>query len=304
MLMDNETDRHEGTSSTSDAREPNPSAADRNSAGNGTSERKIAANRRNARRSTGPRTAEGKLRPRRNALRHGLSANEIIVPGFEDPSEYERMHYDLRADLVPVGAAEELIISQIAACFLRLHRIARIEAAQAFLSQRQAILAPYVGAPSSSELAHERLRKREEDIAQLETELAYVARLIASWDEAMRFNDETWNRLAGFSIAELFVDLDPADGQQQLDKLLHGENQLRVVLAALEGAEAPVSIRAHAVLSPADPSRYQFETNRRLNQLFQQLHAMQDRRLARQAAHKRPPQSATVIDVTAAEESA
>ena len=39
-----------------------------------TSEAKIAANRRNAQRSTGPRTAPAKARVRRNALRHGLAA--------------------------------------------------------------------------------------------------------------------------------------------------------------------------------------------------------------------------------------
>src|SRR5436853_6253683 len=38
-----------------------------------TSERKIAANRENARRSTGPRTATGKARVRHNAWRHGIA---------------------------------------------------------------------------------------------------------------------------------------------------------------------------------------------------------------------------------------
>ncbi len=42
--------------------------------------RQLAANRRNARRSTGPKTASGKLTAARNALRHGLS-----LPVFADP---------------------------------------------------------------------------------------------------------------------------------------------------------------------------------------------------------------------------
>lgn len=45
-----------------------------------TSERKIAANRRNAQRSTGPRSGPGKDRVRRNALRHGLSARAVRDP--------------------------------------------------------------------------------------------------------------------------------------------------------------------------------------------------------------------------------
>ena len=40
-----------------------------------TSEKQFEANRRNASRSTGPRTLEGKCRSRRNALRHGLVAD-------------------------------------------------------------------------------------------------------------------------------------------------------------------------------------------------------------------------------------
>jgi hypothetical protein len=45
-----------------------------------TSEAKIAANRRNAQRSTGPRTALAKARVRRNALRHGLAALVVGDP--------------------------------------------------------------------------------------------------------------------------------------------------------------------------------------------------------------------------------
>ena len=42
--------------------------------------RRIEANRRNARRSTGPRTAEGKARVSRNALKHGLCSNYACLP--------------------------------------------------------------------------------------------------------------------------------------------------------------------------------------------------------------------------------
>jgi hypothetical protein len=49
-----------------------------------TSLRRLEANRENARRSTGPRTEEGKRRSRRNAVRHGLTA-ETVIEVLEDP---------------------------------------------------------------------------------------------------------------------------------------------------------------------------------------------------------------------------
>ena len=49
--------------------------------------KKIEANRRNALKSTGPRTPEGKERSRRNALRHGLTA-ETVIAALEDAEDY------------------------------------------------------------------------------------------------------------------------------------------------------------------------------------------------------------------------
>ena len=54
-----------------------------------TSEAKIAANRRNAQRSTGPRTALGKARVRRNALGHGLAA--CVGGDLTDATEVDRV---------------------------------------------------------------------------------------------------------------------------------------------------------------------------------------------------------------------
>jgi len=53
------------------------------------SDRKIAANRQNSQRSTGPRTAVAKKRIRRNALRHGLAAAIVNAPGI--PTETDRL---------------------------------------------------------------------------------------------------------------------------------------------------------------------------------------------------------------------
>ena len=62
-----------------------------------TSFRQIEANRRNALRSTGPRTDEGKQQSRRNALRHGLAA-ETVIDGLEDIEDYRAFEAAVIAD--------------------------------------------------------------------------------------------------------------------------------------------------------------------------------------------------------------
>ena len=53
------------------------------------SQRKIDANRRNARKSTGPRTEEGKNQVKLNALKHGLTARTVVLP-HEDEEAYQQ----------------------------------------------------------------------------------------------------------------------------------------------------------------------------------------------------------------------
>lgn len=78
------------------------------------SERRIAANRLNARRSTGPRTSAGKAVVRMNALRHGLDAAPgVLLPG-EDPGEREALTRAYREDLRPASAEEEALVDRMA----------------------------------------------------------------------------------------------------------------------------------------------------------------------------------------------
>jgi hypothetical protein len=59
--------------------------------------KQIEANRLNALKSTGPKTSQGKERSRCNALRHGLTAETVIV-GFNDPDDYEAFEATVIAD--------------------------------------------------------------------------------------------------------------------------------------------------------------------------------------------------------------
>jgi hypothetical protein len=93
-----------------------------------TSERQKAANRANARRSTGPKTPEGKAAVRLNAFRHGLLVRDVMLPE-EDLDAFEDLRNRVRAELSPVGPIEELHADRVVNIMWRLGRSARAETA-------------------------------------------------------------------------------------------------------------------------------------------------------------------------------
>jgi hypothetical protein len=95
-----------------------------------TSLKKVEANRRNARLSTGPRTEHGKRAVARNAIKHGLLAREVVITagdGEEDLQEFEALLERLWQEYEPVGVLEETLVQRIATCWWRLARVLRAE---------------------------------------------------------------------------------------------------------------------------------------------------------------------------------
>lgn len=91
------------------------------------SEKHAAASRRNAEKSTGPRTESGKARSSRNALKHGLSAEQVVIFD-EDPAAFDNLRDDLYALYQPADPVAENLVEQVAACIWRLRRVPQIEA--------------------------------------------------------------------------------------------------------------------------------------------------------------------------------
>src|SRR5713101_5538857 len=91
-----------------------------------TSFRQIEANRRNAIRSTGPNTEEGKRRSRRNAIRHGLCA-ETVIENIEDIEDYRAFEAAVIADYDARTAVERELVLRLASLLWRLRRATAIE---------------------------------------------------------------------------------------------------------------------------------------------------------------------------------
>src|SRR3954470_21927433 len=85
------------------------------------SEHRLAVNRRNAARSTGPRTPEGKAVVALNALKHGLLSREALVKG-ESEAELVAFGKRMRAQLAPVGELELLLADGVVSTAWRLRR--------------------------------------------------------------------------------------------------------------------------------------------------------------------------------------
>ena len=90
------------------------------------SERQVAANRLNAQYSTGPRTEAGKRRSRRNAFRHGLTA-ESVVTVLENEAAYQKFEQLIIADYAPETAVERALVVRVASLLWRLRRSVAIE---------------------------------------------------------------------------------------------------------------------------------------------------------------------------------
>ena len=84
-------------------------------------------NRANAQHSTGPRTAGGKDKSKRNSFKHGLYSKDLVLP-CEDPAELDRLRATLRAEHQPVNETEEILVNEIAEHFWRLRRMRQFEA--------------------------------------------------------------------------------------------------------------------------------------------------------------------------------
>jgi hypothetical protein len=116
------------------------------------SEKQIQANRRNAQRSTGPKTSEGKAAVSQNAVKHGLRARGgLFVPSNE---EFRKSCDRLAAEWHPQTQSEWTIVRQMALLVLQQERLEQLEAewssrildpefapALVILSRRQAALA-------------------------------------------------------------------------------------------------------------------------------------------------------------------
>jgi len=90
---------------------------------------RVLANQRNGAMSRGPKTAAGKRRAARNALKHGFCARQMVLLDDEDAAAFGAFEAAVRNELAPVGALQADLVARIVVAAWRAPRADRLEAA-------------------------------------------------------------------------------------------------------------------------------------------------------------------------------
>jgi|HubBroStandDraft_6_1064221.scaffolds.fasta_scaffold00195_10 hypothetical protein len=177
--------------------------------------RKIQANRQNTLKSTGPKSPRGKAHSRQNALKHGLFAMGTFMwwgAKRENQQQYQQLLDRMVESYQPVGAAEQLEVERITACWWRLGQAWRYENGEIFnghlnlekrLSETMSVSGETVSPEDQARLALLRAAKGEiEATGAISEELR--GRIFANDPEFV----EQWNcfdKLASDCVAELLA---------------------------------------------------------------------------------------------------
>ncbi|HEY2154773.1 MAG TPA: hypothetical protein VGH33_04030, partial [Isosphaeraceae bacterium] len=149
----------------------------------------IAANRKNAQNSTGPKSKPGKDKTRFNGLKHGLRSNQVVLPG-ENVAEFQAELKGWRDDWQPKSHTAAVLVERAAVASWRLRRCVRAESdllmttALRAAKKRRRGTAVADDPERRADRAEERMyRKPAESLAELRSFIEGVDRLIARWGE-------------------------------------------------------------------------------------------------------------------------
>jgi hypothetical protein len=185
-----------------------PKARKRRKRSRQVSQRKINANRANAKKSTGPTTAPGKAWSSRNAIKHGILCNSLFVsvgPATEDRAEFLELADECFGHFMPQGFEERLYVETIIECVWRQKRALRYEAALiAHNSMHDPALREWSQSP-----------KHQSEVARTRQELSRSLNLIPSRDlELMlRYEVQITRKLAS-AIGQLHHEQDVRKAEQ------------------------------------------------------------------------------------------
>jgi len=97
--------------------------------------KQAAANKANSQKSTGATTAEGKATVSKNAIRHGLLSQRLIITG-EEIQDFDALLVGLMQSVAPEGMLEKVLVEKVAVAMWRQKRLVAAESASIELGRR------------------------------------------------------------------------------------------------------------------------------------------------------------------------
>jgi hypothetical protein len=125
---ENQSESRQTQDASNSAQGDQASTVERTSSRKIASPARVAANRRNAQKSTGPTTSEGKNRSRWNALQHGLLAKRLFTRDESERATFDHLLESLHGDWQPEGALEQILLEKIAVGYHKLSTVYGYEA--------------------------------------------------------------------------------------------------------------------------------------------------------------------------------
>jgi hypothetical protein len=249
------------------------------------SAKQLAANRRNARQSTGPRTPTGKAVSKMNALKHGVLARSVVVHGYkfkESVPAFQKLCLEFCANLAPEGPLEEMLVNQIVTIVWRLRRARTAESGEIALSVDAAYetcenrdpvsISLFLGAalmsPYSTEFA-----------SKLKCSSLGISYLISGLDEVLKCVEQD-GELTEATLTD-FKDQLCRDRNGMVNKL----EDFRAWLVANPGKLKPKALRA----------RHKKEVQNYLKREIETLDFQWKKRKEQEAANERAEKSAAVL---------
>ena len=195
-----------------------------------TTQKQIEANRRNATKSTGPTTPEGKALSSRNALKHGILAQQVVIHG-EDMNDFCDLEQRLIAEYRPEGVLERELVDQMVAILWRLRRLRKVEAGIFAVESDKPPLADIVELRLEFEECNS-TEEEEDPEPPDETELSQLA----EYDKVQRSLGLAFIRDGHGANAFSKLSRYEASSERSFYRALH---ELQRVQSARKGAEVP-----------------------------------------------------------------
>ena len=235
---------------------------------------KLDANRQNSKRSTGPRTEQGKRIARFNAVTLGLFAKHIVIPicdGYRSEKEVQSLLDGLHQEFQPAGMFEEWLVVKIAECMWRLRRAALCENG----SVRES--AAWTRVPNDDSLAPHLTRKIS-ILTDAEEQIRETGTLTPKTYSEVQRLDETDSEYVGAKLIDLITDqVAFFNTVTERKNPIHAEGRYHTRGQAVRSDEL-----AHRSLPPTEDMdkilRYEERMHRQLDWALERLLASQETR--------------------------